>query len=307
MPRLRKPRAIAPGATIGIAAPGGPVEPEKLAAGAGLWRSRGFQVVHREDLTARRGFLAGDDRRRADELRSLVRDPEVAAIVCARGGYGCTRILDSLDPEDFREARKPLVGFSDVTTLLLWQRRRAGLVGFHGPMLEWGADLDPNAFEDLIEQLQGAGPSPRVLSGRGVGGGRASGRLAGGNLVLVTASLGTPWEIDTRGAILMIEEVGEQPYRIDRMLQQLRAAGKLATLAGIAVGQLRGCEDARYPAPTALEVVEEIARPLGLPLVVELPFGHAERNHTWPVGARATIDADRGEVRILERGVVRAT
>ena len=307
MPRLRRPHAVAPGATIGIAAPGGPVEAEKLAAGAALWRSRGFRVVHRDDLTARRGFLAGDDLRRAEELSALVRDPEVAAIVCARGGYGCARILDALDPARFREARKPLVGFSDVTTLLLWQRRRAGLVGFHGPMLEWGDDLDRDAFDDLIGQLCGTGPSPGILSGRGIGSGRASGRLVGGNLALVTASLGTPWEIDTRGAILLLEEVGEQPYRIDRMLQQLRAAGKLSPLAGIGVGALRGCEDARYPTPTALEVVEEIARPLGLPLVVDLPFGHARRNHAWPLGARATIDADRGEVRVLERGVVRAT
>ena len=307
MPRLAKPRAIAAGATIGIAAPGGPVDPEKLAAGVALWRSRGFQVVYRDDLTAKRGYLAGDDPRRARELTELVRDPEVAAIVCARGGYGCDRILPTLDPALFRAARKPLVGFSDVTSLLLWQRRRAGLVGFHGPMLEWGDELDPEAFDDLIGQLQGAAPAQRVLRGRSGGRGRGAGRLVGGNLVLVAASLATPWEIDTRGAILLLEEVGEPPYRIDRMLRQLLAAGKLQPLAGMAVGQLVGCEDARYPAPAALEVIEEVAAPLGIPLVVDLPFGHVQRNRAWPVGARATIDADRGEVRILERGVVRTT
>jgi len=119
-----------------------------------------------------------------------------------------------------------------------------------------------------------------------------------------TASLATPWEVDTRDAILLIEEVGEPPYRIDRMLRQLLAAGKLAHLAGLGVGQLVGCEDARYPEPGALEVIGEVARALSLPLVVDLPFGHVKHNRAWPEGARATIDADRGEVRILERGVV---
>jgi muramoyltetrapeptide carboxypeptidase len=304
LPRLRKPRAIPAGATIGIAAPGGPVDPEKLEAGVGLWRSRGFRVRRAPDLLARRGYLAGDDARRGRELSQLILDPEVDAVICARGGYGCDRILPALDARAFREARKPLVGFSDVTSLLLWQRRCAGLAGFHGPMLEWGADLDPGALDDLIAQLRGSAPAERRLCGRGRGGGRASGRLVGGNLALVTASLATPWEVDTRGAILLFEEVGEPPYRIDRMLRQLLAAGKLEVLAGLGVGQLVGCEDARYPAPEALAVIEEVASALSLPLVVDLPFGHVKDNRAWPEGARATIDADLGEVRVLERGVV---
>jgi muramoyltetrapeptide carboxypeptidase len=123
--------------------------------------------------------------------------------------------------------------------------------------------------------------------------------------VLVAASLGTPWEIDTRGAILLLEEVGEQPYRIDRLLQQLRAAGKLESLVGIGLGALQGCVDARYPEPPALDVVTEIAAPIGIPVVAELPFGHVKRNFAWPLGARATIDAARAELRIVERGVTK--
>jgi muramoyltetrapeptide carboxypeptidase len=129
----------------------------------------------------------------------------------------------------------------------------------------------------------------------------------GGNLTLVAGSLGAPGELDPRDAILLLEEVGEPPYRIDRMLRQLCAAGILPRLAGVGVGELTGCEDARHPDPSALEVIEEAVRPLGVPLVVGLPFGHSRSNLAWPLGARATIDADRGEVRILERGVVRAT
>jgi muramoyltetrapeptide carboxypeptidase len=297
-----KPTALEPGATVGIAAPCGPVDPEKLTAGRAVWEAAGFRVVHGDDITARAGYLAGDDARRASELGALVADPAVDAIVCARGGYGCARILERLDPAAFRAARQPLVGYSDVTSLLLWQRRAAGLVGFHGPMLERGDDIDPETFAALVDALSG-GPPPSWC-GRGLVPGRAAGRLTGGNLALVAASLGTPWEIDTRGAILLLEEVGEPPYRIDRLLQQLGAAKKFAGLVGIGLGALEGCTDERYPDPDASCVVEEVAGTLGIPVVVDLPFGHVKRNLAWPLGARATIDGARGELAILERGVM---
>jgi muramoyltetrapeptide carboxypeptidase len=301
--RLRKPRAIAPGATLGIAAPGGPIEPELLARGTERLRAAGFRVVHRDDVVARYGYLAGDDARRIEELSELVVDPSVDAIVCGRGGYGCDRILDALDAEAFRTARKPIVGYSDVTALLLWLERRAGLLGFHGPML----DGDAESLRELADQLTGVATPPFSMGGRGRGGGRAEGRLVGGNLMLVTASIGTSWEIDTRGAILLLEEVNELPYRIDRMLQQLRGARKLDGLAGIGLGDVSSCCDDRYPELDTLTVIEQITKPRGLPLVTDLPFGHGERNQPWPFGARATIDADRGEVRIHEAGVAGVT
>jgi muramoyltetrapeptide carboxypeptidase len=307
VPRLIKPRAIDPGATFGIAAPGGPVDPDKLEAGCEVLRRAGFRVVRRDDVTARHGYLAGDDTRRAEELMELVADPDVDAIVCARGGYGCDRILDALDPLAFRAARKPLVGFSDITALLLWQRRCAGLSGFHGPMLERGDEIDADAQAMLWDELCGKAPLPGILRGTGRVPGVAEGRLTGGNLVLVTASLGTRWEIDTRGAILLVEEVSESPYRIDRMLQQLRGAGKLEGVVGIGTGDLSTCVDERYPRPCAEEVFEELARGIGVPLVAGLPFGHVRGNRAWPLGVRATIDGARGEVRILERGVARAS
>jgi muramoyltetrapeptide carboxypeptidase len=304
LPRRIKPRAIGAGATLGIAAPGGPVDPDTLAAGCERWRAAGFRVVHRDDIVARSGYLAGDDARRVAELRELITRSDVDAIVCARGGYGCDRILDALDPDEFRAARKPLVGYSDITALLLWQRRLAGLEGFHGPMLERGAAADPEALAALAGQLRGEVSLPLVLRGEPRLGGRADGRLVGGNLMLVTASIGTDWEVDTRGAILLLEEVHERPYRIDRMLQQLRGAGKLDGIAGIGVGDVSTCTDERYPKPDALGVIEQIAAPRGIPLVTHLPFGHTLRNFAWPTGARATIDGDTGEVVILESGVV---
>ena len=304
LPRLVKPRAIAPGATIGIAAPGGPVDPLLLAGGKKVWEAAGFRVAHRDDVVARHHYLAGDDDRRASELAELVADPAIDAIVCARGGYGLPRILDRLDAKKFRAARKPLVGYSDVTALLLWQRRCAGLVGFHGPMLERGSDADPDAMRALVAALS----DTRGASGwrwRGIPRvpGRGMGRLVGGNLVIVAASLGTPWEVDTRDAILLIEEVNEAPYRIDRLFQQLRAAGKLAHLSGIGCGAFIACSDDRYPEPSAEDVVAEIAGALRIPLVTGLPFGHTKDNRAWPVGARATIDGARGTLELLEAGV----
>ena len=301
MARLCKPRALKPGATLGIAAPGGPVERDVLLAGIALLEGRGFRTRMRDDLFARRGYLAGDDARRAGELTELVADPQVDAILCARGGYGCDRILPRLDAAVFRAARKPLVGYSDVTALLLWQRRQAGLVGFHGPMLERGSDVDPGVLDALIGAL--AGERAPVLRGTPRAGGVATGRLVGGSLTLVAASIGTSWEIDTRGAILLLEDRGERPYRIDRMLQQLRGAGKLAPLAGVGLGDFSSCLDERYPDLSAEQLVAEVIAPLHIPLVSDLPFGHVKANYPWPMGCRAKLDADRGELRMLERGV----
>jgi len=303
VPRLRKPRALKKGAVLGIAAPGGPVNPEQLEAGESLLRAAGFDLYRRDDLLACDGYTAGDDARRAAELMELIRDPDVAGIICARGGYGCDRILPMLDPTAFREAAKPLVGYSDITALLLWQRRCAGLIGFHGPMLDRGADLDAAAVAHLIQQLTGEGTLPATLRGRPLVGGRATGRIVGGSLTLLAASIGSPWEPSTRGAILLIEDVGERPYRIDRMLQQLRAAGKFDRLAAIGVGSFESCVDERYPLPDVETVIENALRPLGVPIACGLPFGHVKLNYAWPMGGRATIDGTRGELQLLEWGV----
>lgn len=297
---LRIPRRVVAGATVGIAAPAGAVDPERLAAGEASLRAAGFIVRRRDDLLARSGYLAGADERRAAELMELIEDPAVAAIVCARGGYGSHRIMARLDAARVRAAAKPLIGYSDVTTLLLWQRRCAGLVGMHGPMLERDDGMDAAGLEALVALLAGETPPP--LAGSAGYGGRADGPLVGGNLTTLVASLGTPWEIETDGAILVFEEVGERPYRIDRMLQQLLAAGKLARIVGLGVGHLVDCEPARPDSPSALDVILEVALGLGVPVVTGLPTGHAAPNLPWPVGARAVIDG--GEARIAVQAQV---
>jgi muramoyltetrapeptide carboxypeptidase len=302
MPSLRRPRAIRPGARIALAAPAGPVDPHAIASGRRALEALGFEIVVRDDLLEREGYLAGSDARRAAELMDFVRDPDVDAILCARGGYGCHRIIDALDAAAFRKAAKPLVGYSDVTTLLLWQRKQAGLLGIHGPMLEKPGSLDGEAGSALIRALQGTGPLPRY-AGQSLTAGWGEGRLVGGSLSVCVASLGTPWEIDTKDAIVVLEDVTELPYRIDRMLQQLRAAGKLDRAVGIALGDFTDCEDERYPEWTCERLFDEVFAGLGIPVVTGLPFGHGGQNLPWPFGGRAALDGARGELEILEAAV----
>jgi muramoyltetrapeptide carboxypeptidase len=302
VPALWKPRAVPPGGTIGIAAPAAAVDPEKLAAGEERWRKAGFQLVRRADLLARERYLAGSDARRAEELMELVADPRVDAIVCARGGYGSPRILEHLDAARIRAARKPLVGFSDVTALLLWQRRHAGLMGFHGPMLDRGGDLRDEEMAALVAGLTGTGALPEVWRGSAGAGAAVEGRLTGGSLSMLVASLGTPFAVDTRGAILLLEDVGERPYRIDRMLEQLRQAGKLAAAVGVGLGRFERCDEPDGSVG-ASDVLREALERLGLPWVGGLSFGHGAPNLAWPLGARARLDGARAELHILERGV----
>ena len=302
MTPLRKPRALPHGGTIGIAAPASAVDLVQVAAGEKRWREAGFNVVRRDDLAARDRYLAGDDARRAAELRELWADPRVDAIVCARGGYGCHRIMDRLDPEAARTAAKPLVGYSDITTLLLWQRRCAGLAGLHGPMLERGDEIGDDEFGALVEMLTGTERLPLVREGTDGAGACVEGPLVGGSLTLVAASLGTPWAVDACGAILMLEDTGERPFRIDRMLQQLRHAGVLAGVAGVGLGHFDRCAEPDGFIDS-VQILREWLDASGVPWVSGLPFGHGAPNLAWPMGVRARLDGARATLHILERGV----
>lgn len=284
-----------------MVAPSFAVDPERLEAGCAVLEAAGLELCRRDDLLASEGYLAGDDQRRAEELSGWIADPEIDAILCARGGYGAARILSRLDPAAFKRARKPLVGFSDVTALLLWQRATSGLVGFHGPMFDGPEGPTAAELERLLAALRGEPLEPLV--GEGVVPGSVEGPIVGGSLTLIANSLGTPWEIDTRGAILMLEEIGERPYALDRHLQHLADAGKLEAAAGFGVGHLVGCSDPKRDLPLAETVVREFLGELGKPLVTGLPSGHRSPNLTWPMGVRARLDAGSGTVSVLEPAV----
>lgn len=251
----------------------------------------------------RRGYLAGTDSARASDFNEMFRDPEVHCVVCARGGYGSMRILDMIDYEAVRASRKVFVGYSDITALHLAIRKRAGLVTFHGPVVE---AKDPERLNDytvshLVRAITSTGPLGDLANPIGVpapsrprwnGGGRAAGTLTGGNLSMVVSSIGTPFEIDTRDKILMLEEVSERPYRIDRMLRQLQMAGKLSSVAGVVLGEFIDCvPEAGKPTLQLDEIFAHYFGDLGVPVVSGLCCGHGKYRLTIPLGVRTEIDA----------------
>lgn len=306
--RWRRPPPLAAGGVIGVCAPSGPVNAERLEAGLAWLRAAGFRPRLAPHLYARAAYLAGTDAERAADLRALLADPGVDAVVCARGGYGAMRLLPELDLGVARAAPKPLVGFSDITALhLAWAA--AGLVSFHGPVLEDSASPD-GAFnrQALVAALEGTAwpgqlptppdiPAPCTLHD-----GVVRGRLVGGNLSLIVALLGTPYALNTRGAVLLLEDVHEPPYRLDRYLTQLWLAGKLQAAAGFVIGELVGCE-AEGDGPDALTVLADRLTPLGKPCAAGFCLGHGRYRLTVPLGVAVELDAGRPALTILESGL----
>ncbi|MCM2334989.1 MAG: LD-carboxypeptidase [Anaeromyxobacteraceae bacterium] len=307
---MLRPPPLRPGDVVRVIAPGSPYDPEVLQAGLAVLEGRlGLRPRHRDDLGARAGYLAGDDARRLDEWREAVADREARAIFCARGGYGVMRLLQAIDPAPLLADPKLLVGFSDVTALhaLL---NRAGLATVHGPVVTQLGRAPADAVDHLEALLSGrapragawAAPAPGAgLTGTAtVTAGRATGPLLGGSLTLLAHLCGTPFLPPLEGAILAIEDVGERPYRLDRYLTQLRLAGALDGLAGVAIGQLDRCDGGDG---AAAEAVRGVVRALGVPAVEGLPFGHEDRNLALPLGPRATLVApgpgEEGPPRLL--------
>ncbi|MFQ5513272.1 MAG: LD-carboxypeptidase [Myxococcota bacterium] len=294
------PRPLEKGCTVGVCAPAGPVDDAALDAGLAWLEAAGYAPRCAPHLRSRSGFLAGRDDERAADLVQLLRDPEVRGIVLARGGYGLSRILGRLTPLELRTARKLMVGYSDATALLLLLQRRAGLASVHGPMLE-RPELSDEARARWLAVVRGEPGAFEPLRGNGLREGRVRGPLVGGNLTALASSLGTPWELDARGAILFLEEVCEEPYAIDRMVVQLREAGKLCDVAGVAIGQLVSCSSTRYPEPTAREVLRELLmRVFEGPIVEDLPFGHVHDHRALGFGVRAELDGSRGTLTMLD-------
>ncbi|MBU0514075.1 MAG: LD-carboxypeptidase [Proteobacteria bacterium] len=278
---------------IAIAAPSSAFSPEKFEAGLTIVRNMGLSVRVDEAVRARDGFLAGDDALRAAHLRSLLQDDSVDFIWCARGGFGAARTLSLVDDELIRTGQKTLLGFSDATVLLgRWSS--LGGPAWHGPVVTQVPDLDEESLTALIDLLRGR-ETPKSFMGTGLIAGRAEGVLLGGNLASLASVVGTPIEPDLSGTILLLEEVNEAPYRIDRMLTQLELSGRLPKIAGAAVGHFVDCgEEAAVEA-----VLKRRLGTLGAPVVRGLPFGHGSVN--WPVrlGSRAVLDGGAGTLELL--------
>lgn len=261
-----------------------------------------YRVSFEDELFTADGYLAGSDARRLAELERALTDPSVDAIVCARGGYGATRLLDAIAPEVVRRARKLLVGFSDVTALHALFAR-AGLCSIHGPMVTGLGRAGEAAFLRWAARVEGA-PFPALEGLTRIAPGVAEGVLVGGNLAVLAALVGTPYAPPIDGAVLLLEDVGEAPYRVDRMLTSLRHAGWLERVHGIVLGSFHGC-DPRADGRTVEEVLTERLGDRGVPVVGGVSAGHQPSDEALPLGVRVRVDGDRGALSFLDSAIIR--
>lgn len=317
MPTPAKPPRLRQGDIVGLIEPAGFTDDafdledvKRNIVAMGLVPKAAAHLDHRY------GYLAGTDKDRAADINRLHADPDVKALFAVRGGWGCARILPYLDFATIRANPKLLVGFSDITALHLAYAAKAGFTTIHGPVassswnrfswdyfraVAFDGDMptfaNPQGHEDRLVQ--------RIGTIRTLGKGKATGRLLGGNLTVLTALMGTPWLPDFSGAILFLEEVGEQPYRIDRMLTQLALGGILGRLAGVVFGQCTDCVPSgpSYGGFTVSQILDQHLSPLGIPAFQGAQFGHVASQFSLPVGVRAGMDADAGTIRLLEPAV----
>lgn len=281
--RLRK------GDTIGIAAPSSPFDTKRFSSGVDKLKAMGFEVKIPESIFQRNGYLAGSDRQRADLLTKLLLDPEIKAVICARGGYGSTRILDLLDYSAIAGHPKIFMGFSDITALLNTLQARCNWVTFHGPTMTLLGSSPLKTLDSFSAALM-ADRFYRIeaKSGRTLVSGTTTGPVCGGNLTVLSHLVGTPYAPDLGGAILFIEDKGEVGYRIDRMLTQIKQAGLLEGIAGLVLGDFIDCGDVEE----VHQIVLDLFAGRGIPILAGLPAGHGRDNRVLPIGAEAVFDAD---------------
>jgi muramoyltetrapeptide carboxypeptidase len=294
-----RPAALRPGEKVMLVSPSGPTRAERVARGVALLTGWGLDVVTAPHVFARHGYLAGADALRLADLNLALRDPGVRAVVCTRGGYGVQRIVDDLDLAAVRDDPKLVVGFSDITALQLALWRGARLVTVHGPGAAWLDErTGPDAAESLRRVLMTGEPvvvkarPDEETSALRLGTGPVRGTLLGGNLCLLAASVGTPDMPALDGAVLLLEDVDEPPYKVDRMLLHLRRAGILDGVRGVAVGQFTNCADDWTT--SIVDVLDEHLGRLGVPVLGGLPIGHGRDQLTVPVGVPATLDVAAG-------------
>jgi muramoyltetrapeptide carboxypeptidase len=302
---LIRPPRLQPGDIVRVIAPSGPVFADAFAAGAAVLSARYQLRYDPTTLFATDGFLAGSDDQRFASLVEAIGDPEAHAVFMGRGGYGLLRIASRLDPDLLCRHPRPIVGFSDGTVLLALAAR-AGVAAVHGPVVTQLGRLSGDDQRALFSLLESNEPGPLLDGLETLRTGSAHGPLLGGNLEVFSRLLGTPFLPDLDGAILFFEEVGERPYRIDRLLTHLELAGVFATVAGVVVGDLVACEEppeSRVRSPSAIEVVRERLGRLNIPVALGARVGHGERNRALPYGVRASLDARAGTLVALEAAV----
>ena len=317
-----KPRALKPGDTIALVAPARAGDPKTLPVTVASLEKQGFKVKVAPNALTRFGYLAGTDAERANAFMDAVRDPEVDAIFCITGGFGVTRMMDLLDYDEIRKQRKMVSGFSDITGLHLAIAKKSGLVSLHAPTSPfvyqrneakrpfankyfWRTVLAETYTADRTERGWTIPADEGTTECITIVGGKASGRLIGGNLSLVAALMGTPYEIETKGRVLFLEDVNEEPYRVDRMLSTLRLAGKLDKPAAVVLGMFTYEPEKGERVELAMDrLMKQYFEGRDYPVIYTFPVGHVENNATMPVGVKAEVDGDARTVRLLEDPLV---
>jgi len=285
-----KPRRLKPGDTIGIVAPAGAFDRELFMQGLNTLNSMGYHTRVPDEIYGKTGYLAGSDVQRAQLVNQLFNNPDVQAIICARGGFGCLRMLPLVDFDIIRTHPKIFVGYSDVTALLTAITTRNGLVTFHGPMvttLAKAPELTRNSLTAAIASA--AALEMKTTDGVVIQAGKAKGPVIGGNLTTVCHLLGTPFEAEFKNHIVLLEDCGEAPYRIDRMLSQMKLAGCFEGIAGLILGDFEDCGalDGIY------QIFQEHFQDTHIPILAGFDVGHGQQNMTIPFGLAATLDTDK--------------
>jgi muramoyltetrapeptide carboxypeptidase len=306
----KKPRAVAEGSRVAIFSPASPAEPSRVEKGMEELKRLGF-AVEPSSLAANDGYFAASAKDRAQEFLRLLRNESVAAMFAVRGGYGSAYLLDLLDP-GVLSSPKCLVGFSDLTSLQIFLWRKCGWIAFYGPLVAAGlceGASAPNGYdqESLELALRGKKSSWNLnLRGESLVPGKCDGRILGGCLTQVVATLATPWELDTKDSILLLEDLKMKPWQVDRSLMHLKQAGKFTSIRGIILGDFPECEPPSAGSPAVRDVCARILSPLGVPIVFGAAVGHTPRPMlTVPLGVRARLNAGgEGRLEILEPAVI---
>ena len=318
---ILKAPALKPGDTVGLITPSSSLfeAHQTIIEATEKMNNLGFKVKFGQNIYKKWGYLAGSDEERANDVNEMFDDDDVRAIIAIRGGYGSGRILKYLDYELIKQNPKILLGYSDITSLLLGIHKMTGLITFHGPVaISTFTDFTKKYFYKVLTESRAVGEiedapfsenlqtSNRVWT---VIPGSSRGRISGGNLTLIVATLGTPYEIETDGRILFIEEVGEEPYDLDRYLTQLEYAGKFEKCQGVVFDRMAKVKPSNYGASfnstlSKEEVIIDRFKNYKFPVCLGLSLGHVADKPTIPVGAMAKLDADTGRISILENAVL---
>ena len=315
---MLKPKALKFGDTIGVISPSSPTAEENIQKAYNTLVEMGFKVKMGKSPYERYGYLSGTDDIRAEDINNMFKDTEVDGIICMRGGYGTPRILELIDYEIIRNNPKVFVGYSDITALHIAFNQIANLVTYHGPMIssdmiDGFSDFSKMSLFKAIMGQRDRSSVPLISSDNTkkltnpagkeiitINGGIAEGSIIGGNLSLIASTIGTSYEIDVRGKILFIEEISEEPYKIDRMLNQLKLAGKLHEASGIILGDFKDCNPKDDESLSLEQVINDHIKPIGKPTIYNLQSGHCAPIITLPFGVNARLDADKKEILILE-------